>query len=800
MRIAAHICGALLCAAALQLSPFEGAPFDGAVSAHADIRNDADVERRIEALLAKMTLAEKLGQLQQLDGEAKGQYRPEHLELARRGLLGSTLNVRGARRVNELQRVAVKESRLGIPLIFAFDVIHGYRTLFPIPLGEAASWDPDAVERAAAVAATEARAAGVHWTFAPMVDIARDARWGRIAEGAGEDPYLGAVMARASVRGFQGDDYSRPNRVVACAKHWVAYGAAEAGRDYNTVDVSERTLRSIYFPPFKAAVDAGVGTIMSAFNDLNGVPASANRFALTEVLRDEWHFDGAVVSDYNSVVELVNHGIARDKAEAASRALEAGVDMEMVSRAYVTHGARLVDQKRLSLATIDEAVRRVLRVKLRAGLFEQPYADEARERSVLLTPEHRDAAREIAGRSMVLLKNENNRLPLAPSIGSLAVIGPLADDRESILGNWTGDGRPEDAVTVLEGIRTAVSNATSVRYAEGVTISVESLLSPVGSERPIRQAQGRANEGPDRLRQGYGESAEARSAKAEGPSLQGVAADDQGIEAAVRIAREAEAVVLVLGETGAMSGEAASRSELDLPGRQLELAKRVLHVDKPTAIVLMNGRPLAIPWLAEHADAILEAWFPGTEGGHAVADVLFGKVNPGGKLPVTFPRNVGQVPIHYDYKRTGRPPSASDKYTSKYLDVPWTPLFPFGHGLSYTTFELRDLQVSASRIAADGTLTVSAEVANVGRRPGDEVVQLYVQDVVASVTRPVQRLRGFERLTLAPGATRRVSFTLGPADLGFYDEQMRWVIEPGEFRIRVSNSSEGGLTERFEVK
>ncbi|MGH9162225.1 MAG: glycoside hydrolase family 3 N-terminal domain-containing protein, partial [Vicinamibacteraceae bacterium] len=506
------------------------------VSARAGERRDGNVERRIDALLAKMTLAEKLGQLQQLDGEANGQYRLEHLELARRGLLGSTLNVRGARRVNELQRVAVEQSRLGIPIVFAFDVIHGYRTVFPIPLGETASWDPRAAERAAAIAAAEAKAAGVHWTFAPMVDIARDARWGRIAEGAGEDPYLGAVMARARVHGFQGDDYSRPDKVVACAKHWVAYGAAEAGRDYNTVDVSERALRSIYFPPFKAALDAGVGTFMSAFNDLNGVPASANPFTLDGVLREEWGFDGAVVSDYNSVAELVNHGIARDDAEAALRALQAGVDMEMVSRTYATHGQRLVDRKQLSLAVIDQAVRHVLRVKLRAGLFDQPYADEARERRTLLTTEHRRAAREIAARSMVLLKNANQRLPLDPAVGSLAVMGPLADDRESTLGSWIGDGRAADAVTVLDGIRAAVPSATAVRYAKGVSISVESLMPGAGRT---------------------------------GPS------DDQGIEEAVRIARAADNVVLVVGETAAMSGEAASRTELGLPGRQLELAERV---------------------------------------------------------------------------------------------------------------------------------------------------------------------------------------------------------------------------------
>jgi len=597
-----------------------------------------DVERTIDGLLARMTLEEKLGQLQQLDGEAQGSYRPEHLALARQGRLGSTLNVRGAVHVNELQRAAFEESRLRIPLIFGFDVIHGYRTVFPIPLGEAASWDPAAVERAASIAAAEARAAGVQWTFAPMVDIARDPRWGRIAEGAGEDPYLGSAMARARVRGFQGHHYSRPDKVVACAKHWVGYGAAEGGRDYNTTDLSERLLRKVYFPPFHAAVEAGIGSVMSAFNDLDGVPASANPFTLTQVLRKEWGFDGMVVSDYTSVVELINHGIAADEADAARQALSAGVDMEMVSRSYATHVPRLVQEGRLPTAVVDEAVRRVLRVKLRAGLFDAPYANADRERATLLTPESRAAAREIAARSMVLLKNERGVLPLSPSIARLAVVGALADDRPDMMGNWTGDGRADDVVTVLAGIKAAVGPATRVTYAKGVSVDLEVLADAAAHE----------------------------------------AADRAGIEEAVRVAREADAVVLFLGETGDMSGEASSRASLDLPGRQLELAQRVVGAGRPTAVVLMNGRPLTIPWLAEHASAILEAWFPGTEAGNAVADVVFGRVNPGGKLPVTFPRTVGQVPIYYNHENTGRPPDANNKYTSKYLDVPWTPLYPFG--------------------------------------------------------------------------------------------------------------------------
>ncbi|HJR59210.1 MAG TPA: beta-glucosidase BglX [Vicinamibacterales bacterium] len=724
------------------------------------IQQRIDVEHRIDALLSQMTLEEKLGQLQQLDGHADGRFREEHLALARTGLLGSTLNVRGAAQVNALQRAAVEGSRLKIPLIFAFDVIHGYRTVFPIPLGEAASWDPAAAERSAAIAAAESRAAGVHWTFAPMVDIARDARWGRIAEGAGEDPYLGALMAAARVRGFQGNDYSRPDKVVACAKHWVAYGAAEAGRDYNSVDMSEHTLRSIFFPPFKAAVDAGVGTFMSAFNDLNGVPASGNHFTLTQVLRGEWKFDGLVVSDYNSVIELIKHGFAEDEADAGRLALTAGVDMEMISRSYVTHGLRHVKDGGIPLPVIDEAVRRVLRIKLRAGLFERPYADAEHEKRTMLTPASRAAAREIAARSMVLLKNDGV-LPFATSLRRLAVIGPLADDRPNMMGNWTGDGRKEDVVTVVEGIRAALGQAAEVLHAPGVTLDVAQLMT---------------------------ESAAAR------------AADRSGIAGAVAVARTADAVVLVIGESGAMSGEASSRASIDLPGAQLELAQAVLETGKPVAVVLMNGRPLNLTALAARAPAILEAWFPGTEAGHAVADVVFGRVNPGGKLPVTFPRGVGQAPIYYNHKSTGRPPDPKDKYTSKYLDVPWTPLYPFGHGLSYTTFAIDGLRLGATRIGPADSLKVSVEVANTGARRGDEVVQLYVQDVVASVTRPVQELKAFTRVTLDPGERRRVEFVLGSKELGFFDQSLKWVVESGQFRLRVSNSSDGGLIGTFEVR
>ncbi len=706
------------------------------------------MEAKITALLARMTLAEKLGQLQQLDGEANGAYRPEHPEMIRKGLLGTTLNIRGAKKTNELQRIAMQESRLKIPVIFAFDVIHGYRTIFPVPLGEAASWDTRTVERAAAVAAAEAAAAGVRWTFAPMVDIARDARWGRIVEGSGEDTFLGSAMASARVRGFQGKDYSAPGKIVACAKHWVAYGAAEGGRDYNTTEVSERTLREVYFPPFKATIDAGVGTFMSAFNDLNGEPTSANSFILTKVLRNEWKFDGLVVSDYESVRELMNHGIAATEAEAAQVAFAAGVDVEMVSRLYNKHGAQLIREGRLSIAAIDEAVRRVLRIKFRLGLFDNPYTDESRESAVMLSRENLAAAREVAARSLVLLKNERQTLPLAKNLPSIALIGPLADDQQSIIGSWSGDGRKEDAVTLLAGIRAKISASTKITFAKGCEV---------------------------------------------------LGGTTEGIAEAVHVARQADVAILAVGESADMSGEAASRTSLDLPGHQSELVKAVVATGKPTIIVLMNGRPLAINWLAENATAILETWFAGTQAGNAIADVLFGDVNPGGKLPVTFPRTVGQAPLYYNHKNTGRPPDANNKYTSKYLDVAWTPLYPFGYGLSYTEFKLSNLQLGAKSIAPNKGLTVSVEIENVGKRAGDEVVQLYIRDLAASVTRPVKELRGFERLTLQPGEKRRLEFQLTSEHLGFYNRDMRFVVEPGEFKVFVGNSSQGGLEASFAV-
>lgn len=742
------------------------------VSAGTASTQQNDIERRIDALLAQMTLEEKLGQLQQLDGHADGKYRPEHLELARKGLLGSTLNVRGAKVTNELQKVAVEQSRLKIPLIFGFDVIHGYRTIFPVPLAEASSWDPLAVERAAGIAAAETRASGVHWTFAPMVDIARDARWGRIVEGSGEDPHLGSSMATARVRGFQGSDYRASHKIVACAKHWVAYGAAEAGRDYNTTDMSERTLREIYFPPFKAAVDAGVGTFMTAFNDLNGVPATANPFILSQVLRGEWKFDGFVVSDYTAVMELMNHRLAATEADAAQYALKAGTDMEMVSRFYASHGAELLRTGKLEQRTIDEAVRRILRIKFRLGLFENPYADETREKAVVLSAANLAAAREIAARSMVLLKNERATLPLEKSVKTIAVIGPLADDPKAMLGSWAGDGKATDTVTLLAGVKQKLPSAR-VLHAKGVAIEGAGVT-------------------------GNYDAGVAADASPEAARSATTPVGPNSIEEAVRAAREADVTILAVGETADMSGEAASRTSLDLPGRQLELIRAIHAAGKPYVVVLMNGRPLTISWVAENSPAILESWFAGTQAGLAIADVLFGDVNPGGKLAVTFPRTIGQVPLYYNHLSTGRPPT-DQKYTSKYLDVPVTPLYPFGYGLSYTEFKFGPPQLSARSIPPDGQLTVSVEVENVGKRTGDEVVQFYIRDEAASVTRPVKELKGFERITLRPGEKRVVDFSIRSEQLGFYDRAMRFVVEPGAFKVMVGPNSRDLVESSFEV-
>jgi len=716
-----------------------------AISASGQTKN-AEIERRIDALLAKMTVAEKLGQLQQLDGEANGRYRPEHLKMAENCMLGSTLNVRGVAQVNELQRAAMR-CRLKIPILFGFDVIHGYRTIFPVPLGEAASWDTALAEATASIAAAEARAAGVHWTFAPMVDIARDPRWGRIVEGSGEDTFLGSRFAFARVRGFQGNDYSAANRLMATAKHWAAYGAAEGGRDYNTTDLSERTLREIYFPPFKAALDAGVGSFMTAFNDLDGIPSTANPFILKKVLRDEWKFDGLVVSDYTAVMELIFHGLAKDEKSAAEYAMNAGTDMEMVSRLYNRYGAELLREGKISRAVLDEAVRRVLRVKFRLGLFERPFADSEAEQREVFKKSNLEAAKRAAERSFVLLRNDNRTLPFPKTVKKIAVIGYLADSKADMLGSWAGDGRPEDVITLVEALRRKFPDK-EVIYVPGCDARCES---------------------------------------------------DEGFKAAVDAAMQVDVTIVAAGETADMSGEAASRSNLDLPGLQTDLIKQIHNTGRRYAVVLMNGRPLTINWVADNSPAILETWFAGTMAGPAIADTLFGDAVPGGKLPVTFPRSTGQVPIYYNHKNTGRPYKDSEKYTSKYLDLPNTPLFPFGFGLSYTTFKLSNLRLDKLKIRPGETLRVNVTVENTGDIAGDEVVQLYIHDVAASVTRPVRELRGFRRIHLKPGEKTELEFNLTGKDLEFPGCDMKPVIEPGEFEIFVGNSSVGGLGSIFHV-
>jgi beta-glucosidase len=715
--------------------------------------DDARMEAFIDSLLSVMTLEEKLGQLTQYRGEwgNTGPEVPEGGEAEiRSGRVGSFLGVYGADYTRGMQRIAVEETRLGIPILFAHDVIHGFRTIFPMPLAAAASWDPEAVEESARIAAVEAAAHGLHWTFAPMVDLSRDPRWGRIVEGGGEDPYLGSLMAAAQVRGFQGDDLTAVNTLLACAKHFAAYGGAEGGRDYNVVDISERTLRETYLPPFKAAVDAGVETFMASFNEISGIPAHASRFLMNDVLRDEWGFDGFVVSDYTGVLELIPHGVAADRTEAGILALNAGVDMDMVSAIYIEDLPGAVRAGRLDEATVDTAVRRVLRGKWRVGLFEDPYrySDARREAENTLTPEHRQAARDLAGKSIVLLKNEGNALPLAAGAGTVAVIGPLADNARVMLGGWTAAGRAEDAVTVIQGIRDAVAPGTEVLYAQGAEI-----------------------EGDDR----------------------------SGFDAAVQAARQADVAILVLGEHQEMSSEANNRASIGLPGVQLELAQAVHATGTPVIAVLVNGRPLAIPWLAENTRAVVEAWFLGVEMGNAVADVLFGTVNPSGKLPATFPHSVGQVPLYYNHKNTGRPPDADNKYTSKYIDLPWTPLYPFGYGLSYTRFTYGNLRLSAEQIRPDGSLTVEVDVTNAGDRAGDEVVQLYLRDDVARITRPVKELRRFERITLAPGETRTVTFTLDPEALSYLGPDLQPVVEPGTFTVFAGGNSRDVIEARFEV-
>jgi beta-glucosidase len=734
---------------------------------------DATATQRAAALLAKMTLDEKIGQLNQLFFLSQF-MKPEMMEPdIREGKIGSLLFVTDPVTINRFQKVAVEQSRLKIPLLFGFDVIHGFRTVFPVPLAMASSWDPALVERAQTIAAREARAAGIRWTFAPMVDIARDPRWGRIVEGAGEDPYLGAKMSAAQVRGFQGSDPSAPGRLLACMKHFAGYGAADGGRDYDSAYLSDAELYNVYFPPFKAAVDAGVGSVMSAYMNLNDVPATGNAFLLRDVLRKEWGFKGFVVSDADSVGNLVTHGFAADKADAAVRALTAGVDMEMSlpggpGTAYANHLATLVKGGRITTTQIDSAVRRILEAKFKLGLFENPYVDESAAASHHNNPEHRRLARIAAQRSAVLLRNDGNLLPLSKDVSSIAVIGPLADSKRDIRGPWSLADDRKTAVTVLEGIREKVGPKVKVEYAQGVDIArtYPSIFALFAGPRPAAWSEAQKRE---------------------------------EFEKAVGLARSSDLVVLVLGEHEEMSGEAASHSTIDLPGRQRELLEAVSALGKPIVLVLINGRPLDISWAVNRVPAILEAWHPGSEGGNAIADLLYGDATPGGKLPVTWPRSSGQIPIYYAHHLTQQPETAKD-FTSRYWDVLTSPLYPFGYGLSYTTFAYSNLRVSKAEVKLNESVEVSVDVENTGRRPGEEIAQLYIHQRSGSASRPVRELKGFERLALAPGEKKTVRFTLGKPELTYWSSAVkRWVQEPATFDVWTGGDSTASLTTTFRV-
>jgi beta-glucosidase len=730
---------------------------------------DRSIERRVNDLLAKMTLKEKLEEIQLLPDF---KVTPDEI----RAGLGSILSVTDPAQIREYQRIAVEESRLKIPLLFAFDTIHGFRTVFPIPLGTGASFDPRAAVDDARFGARESAAVGLKQTYAPMVDVSHEPRWGRISEAAGEDPYLNSVMAAARVKGTQGRDYSGRSKLIASPKHFAAYGQPEAGRDYNTTDMSEQRLRNLYLPPFKAALDAGADTFMCSFNALNGVPGCGNRYLMTDILKREWGFDGFVESDWTAVAELracppqnpsdvpeCGHGVAADGPDAAALALNSGVDSEMTSTFIRDFGSQLLGEGRISMRRIDDAVRRILRVKFRAGLFEHPYSlfTPNQAQAQMLKPDAVAAARKAAGRSMVLLRNEGGVLPLDPS-KKTAVIGPLAKNKHDMLGPWWGRGDDNDAVTVLDGIDEQSTAATT--YAEGCKLSNTEVGAPGGHDP-----------------EGCG--------------------SDAGFAEAVAVASDADQVVLALGETREMSGEANSRSTLDLPGRQEELLRAIKATGKPVAVVLFSGRPLALENIVDDAPAILEAWFPGVQAGNAVADVVFGKVNPGGKLPASFPYRVGQVPIYYNHEPTGRPCNKSAKYNSQHRDIPsCDPLFRLGFGLSYTTFDVSNLRLSSSSVGRNGRLTASVDVTNTGGRQGDEVVQLYIHDPVASISQPVRRLRGFERVTLAPGAQRTVTFRLDRSDFGFFDNRGKFVVEPGRIDVYAGNSSAAELKQSFTVR
>ena len=727
------------------------------ITFNASFAQSQGIAQKVDALLKKMTLNEKIGQLNQYNGdwEATGPVTTDvgnKLDAIKRGEVGSILNIIGTQHTRVFQEAAM-QSRLKIPLLFGQDVIHGYSVTFPIPLAEAASWDLPAIQKSARIAATEAAAGGVHWTFAPMVDIARDPRWGRVMEGAGEDPYLGSLIATARVKGFQGNGLGSLDAVMACAKHFTAYGAAIGGRDYNSVDMSLRTLWEVYLPPFKAALDAGVGTFMNSFNDLNGIPASANHYLQRDILKDKWGFKGFVVSDWGSIGEMINHGYVKDNYEAAEAAINAGNDMDMESRSYIKNLAKLVADKKVAVATIDEAVRRILTKKYELGLFDDPYrfSNADREKSTLNAPAHVEAARDIARKSIVLLKNEHNVLPLKKDLGSIAIIGPLAKLKKEMKGFWSLDvGDEKDIVSLYEGMQAQAGN-TKLLYAMGCGIT-------------------------DTSRAGFNE--------------------------AYKTAMQADVVVMAMGERFDMTGEAKSRSNIHLPGVQEELIKAIMATGKPVVLLLMAGRPIVFNWSADHVPAILYTWWLGNQAGNAITDVLYGNYNPGAKLPITFPRTEGQIPIYYNHFNTGRPArNDSDvNYTSAYIDLQNSPKFAFGYGLSYTTFKYGNLKLSKKSMLKNEAITVSFDLQNTGKYAGEEVAQLYLRDMVSQPVRPVKELKGFEKVMLQPGETKTITFTIDKEKLAFYNDQLQRITQPGEFRLMVGSASDDiRLQDSFEL-
>ncbi|WP_299053385.1 beta-glucosidase BglX [uncultured Polaribacter sp.] len=727
----------------------------------------ASIDQRVESLLSQMTLEEKIGQMNQYNGfwnvtgpSPKNGEQADKYDHLKNGLVGSMLNVRGVKDVKAVQKIAVEETRLGIPLIIGFDVIHGYETLSPIPLAESASWDLEAIKKSAEMAAEEAAAAGINWTFAPMVDISRDARWGRVMEGAGEDPFLGSKIAMARVQGFQGEDLSDPRTIAACAKHFAGYGFSESGKDYNTVDVGTSTLYNIIFPPFEATIKADVKTFMNSFNELNGIPATGNAYLQREILKDKWNYKGFVVSDWGSIIEMKVHGFAKDLNQAAEIAVNAGSDMDMESYAYVKELASLVKDGKVSETLIDDAAKRILRVKFELGLFEDPYkyCDETREKEIIGSAKIHEASLDMAKKCIVLLKNENNTLPLKKEGQKIALIGALASDKNSPLGSWRIAAKDNSAVSVLEGMQQYTGN--KLMYAKGADVSLGKT---------------------DFITEVYINNT-----------------DKSDFAEAISVAKKADVVVMVLGEVGYQSGEGRSSTNLDLPGVQEDLLKAIHKVNSNIVLVLNNGRPLTINWADNNIPAIVEAWQLGSQSGNAIAQVLYGDYNPSGKLPMSFPRNVGQIPIYYNYKNTGRPtlPEKDVVFWSHYQDEKNTPLYPFGHGLSYANFSYKDLLVQQE----NNTIKVSVNVSNTSKLKGKEVVQLYIQDLFASITRPVKELKGFNLIEIQPGETKKIEFTLTEKELGFYDNSGKFIVESGEFKIFVGGSSITTLDTSIDFK